>query len=127
MSERRQNFEPPHAFTQLESVVRAARGYVQPTEDLRPRTIEAAREASQLGRSRRRLASLTAIVLLLAATGFPGSMLSSNPDPAFTNSSELHRLAAKSAMKRGVGPNWALYEVFSKLRRDQADLLNHSD
>ena len=115
------------AFAQLESMVRAAGRYVEPTDDLRPNVLEAAHEACRQRHMSRRLGGLAILVLLLAATGFSDFLRSSQLGPAFVQSSELHRRAAQSVVEGGVGTNWALYEAFSELRREQADLLNHTD
>jgi len=115
------------ASAQLESIVRAAGGYIRPTDDLRPSTLEAARDACRQRRISRRFGGLAILVVLLAATGIPEFLFSSQRGKAFVRSSELHRRAAQNAVERGVGTNWALYEVFSELRREQADLLQHSD
>ena len=114
-------------FARLESIVHAAGGYVQPTDDLRPNTLEAAQYACRQRRTNLHFGGLGVFVLLLAATGFPGFLLSSRLGPAFVQSSELHRRAAQSVVEGSVGTNWALYEVFSELRDEQADLLHHAD
>ncbi len=114
-------------YARLESIVHAAGRYVQPTVDLRPNTLEAARNACRQRRTNIRFGGLAALVLLFAATGFPSFLLSPHLGSAFVQSSELHRRAANIAVKGGVGTNWALYEVFSELRREQADLLHHAD
>jgi hypothetical protein len=114
-------------FARLESIVHAAGGYVHPTDDLRPNTLEAAQDACRQRRTNLRFGGLGLFVLLLAATGFPGFLLSSPLGPAFVPSSELHRRAALSVAEGSVGTNWALYEVFSELRGEQAELLHHSD
>lgn len=121
-------FEQDHSdFAQLESIVQAAGGYVQPTVDLRPKTLEAARTACRQRRTNIRLGSLAVFVLFLAATGVPEFFFSSNLGPAFVQSSDLHHRATRSAVKGNVGTNWALYEVFSEFRREQAELLHHAD
>ena len=113
-------------FARLESIVRTAGGYVRPTDDLRPNTLEAVQDACLQRRTNFRFGGLAVFIVLLAATGFPGFLFSSHLGPAFVQSSELHRRAAENALQSSVGSHWALYEVFSQLRREQADLLNHS-
>lgn len=114
------------AFAELESMVRAAGGYVHPTDDLRPNTLEAVRSAGRQRRTSCRLGALAGLVLLLAASGFPDFLLSARLGPAFVQSSELHRRAVQYSVEKGIGTNWALYEVFSEMRREQADLLHRS-
>ncbi|NOY41094.1 MAG: hypothetical protein GXP26_04565 [Planctomycetes bacterium] len=126
MSEFSQEYEQP-AIEQLESIVRSASGYLQPTDDLRPNALEAARDACRQRRTNRRLGGLAILVLLVAATGFPDFLLSSYPGVAAVQSSELHRRAARSVAENGTETNWALYEAFTELRREHSALLNPSD
>jgi len=114
-------------FQQLEATVRAASGYVQPTDDLRPNALEAARDACRQRRTNRRLGGLAALVLLAASTGLPDILFSSYPSLIAVQSSDLHRIAARSVAENGVEANWALYEAFSELRREHSARLNPSD
>lgn len=127
MSEIEFNCEPESSFGELESLVRRAGSYVQPTENLRPKSLEAAREATRQQRNNRRLGGAILVVVLLGAIGFPSFLRFSSLGPAFVRSDELHRRATQSALNSSVGTHWALYEVFCELRREQSELLNHVD
>ncbi len=119
--------QQPAAFEQLESMVRSACGYLQPTDDLRPNALEAARDACRQRRATRRLGGLAIIVLLVATTGIPDLLFSAYPEIVAVQSAELHRLAARSTVEKGTETNWALYEAFSELRRDRSARLHPAD
>ena len=112
---------------QLELLVRAASEYVRPSDDLRPSTLEAAREACLRRRTNKRMSGLTIAVLLVAATGLPTLLLAAYPSVAVVHSAELHNRAARSVVEDGIEANWALYEALSDLRREHSALLNSSD
>ena len=115
------------AFAEIESIVRAAGTYVRPSDDLRPSTLEAVRDACRQHRRGRRLVGLAFLVMLFAATGFPESLLTRHTSLAYVQSSELYRRAVESATDSRIGANWALYEVFSDLRREKAERLDRSN
>jgi len=116
----------PADFQQVESLVRAASRYLQPTDDLRPNALEAARRACRQQRTSRRLGGLAFLALLVAATGFPEVLFSSNRGLVALQSSELHRRAARSVVENGTEMNWALYEAYRDLRREHATRLRHA-
>jgi|GEM_PF-1339488 len=115
------------ACSPLESLVRAAGGYVQPTEDLRPRALEAAHAACRKHQASRRLGGLALMVLLAAVTGLPNFLLSIYPGLATAGSAELHHRAAQRVAEKDVETHWALYEAFYDLRREHAALLGPKD
>jgi len=116
---------PPRgeSFADVESMVRAAGGYVQPTDDLRPRTLEAARDKTSQRRAQRRIGGLAAMVVLLAVSGAPDFVrqtLVQSHLPMIASSHELHYRAARLASDSHFGSHWALVDVFVELRQDQA-------
>ena len=115
------------AFDQLELLVVAASEYVQPTDDLRPSTLEAAQEACLQKRTNTRLSGLIIGALLIAATGLPTFLLAAYPTLAVVHSADLHQRATRTVTENGTETNWALYEVMSDLRRERSVLLNSSD
>ena len=128
VSEADRDYDQPAAdFAPLEAMLRSAGGYVHPTDDLRPNTLEAVGNARKQRMSRRRAGSLAVFSLLLAATGFPDFLLNSRLGPAFVESSELYRRSAELISFGGSGADWALCEVFSELRREQVDMLGHPE
>ena len=110
----------------LESLVRAAGGYIEPSDNLRPSTLEAAREACRQQRTTRRLGGLALVVVVLAATGLPW-LRGSSGGGSFVGSDEMYRRASIASLDSSVGTHWALYEVFRDARLEKAERLNHAD
>lgn len=121
----------PFGCDSVESLVRAACGYVEPSDDLRPRTLEAAREACRQGRTNFRFGSLALSVILLALCGFPHWALSTRAEQVARVSFvirhfDLHGQASSRMVRLGFDPSWAVYEAFSDLRQKQADLFDRA-
>lgn len=117
MADRRH--ETSDAAVDLEAMVRRAADYVQPTDDLRPRTLEAACDRGSRRRGRR-LAFLVATVLVIAPAF--GSLV---VEAGWTGASgvtaaELHQRADQLVVQRQTKAAWSLFEAFSGLRREQA-------
>jgi hypothetical protein len=115
-------------FAPIESLVRAAGGYVRPSDDLRPSTLEAARHSRSNRRWNYRISGLACAVLLLAVCNIPGRF---TPTPGegtvaeatVTEEYELRQQSAKS-LGFGFNPAWAWYEAFLELRSKQSKLIN---
>jgi hypothetical protein len=118
----------PEAFDSIESLIRAACGYVQPTDDLRPRTLEAARSACRQRRWNSRVGGLALTIILLAMCGFPHWSSSRGEQIARASDAirhfDLHQQASLRMVRAGFDPSWALYEAFTDLRKKQADLFD---
>lgn len=101
----------------IEALVRAAGNYVRPSEELRPRVLEAARRESIERSVRRRIchAALALGLLLGAAIGMGGEEL-----PAFS-AGALRQVELNSTESGAIG--WSMVESFTDLRRRQANLL----
>jgi hypothetical protein len=119
--------EQPLSLQQLESMVRAAGGYLQPTDDLRPKALEATRVACQQRRVSRRLGGMALFILLVGATGFPDFLFTSQRKLAALEGSELHRRATRSVVENGTEMHWALFEAYSDMRREHAARRRHAD
>jgi hypothetical protein len=117
------------SFDSLESIVRAAGGYVQPTDDLRPSTLEAAREACSQRRWNFRLGAVALVVIVLAIGDLPSRIMASragqldNPSQAIRGY-DLHQQASLRMTHSGFDSSWAVYEAFAELRKKQADLFD---
>lgn len=116
-------------FESLESIVRAAGGYIQPTDDLRPRTLEAAREACSRRRWNFRLGAVAVAVILVAICDLPSRIASSRAGQAEKPSQvirdyDLHRQASLRMANAGFDSSWSVYEAFADLRKKQADLFD---
>jgi hypothetical protein len=120
---------PFESFDSLESIVRAAGGYVQPTDDLRPRTIEAARESCSRRRWNFRLGAVAMVVIALAISDLPSRIMASqagqldNPSQVIRGY-DLHEQASLRMAHTGFDSSWAVYEAFAELRKKQADLFD---
>jgi hypothetical protein len=117
------------SFDSLESIVRAAGGYVQPTDDLRPRTMEAARESCSRRRWNFRLGAVAIVVIALAISDLPSRIMASqagqldNPSQVIRGY-DLHEQASLRMAHTGFDSSWAVYEAFAELRKKQADLFD---
>jgi hypothetical protein len=119
MSSFHEPFEDSHAdLENLEKIIRAARHFVVPSDDLRPRTLEDARDLGQKRREIRRL-GLTSI-LGIALWGFSFSVV--NSAGAFRDAwvtpsgEELRRIAFELGSASQDSHDWGLVEVFDQIR-----------
>jgi hypothetical protein len=115
----------------LESLIRAAGDYVHPTDDLRPRTLERARLRCRQQRRAGGTALAALLLVLLLPSGhrqydpiapFGGLSISAATDPLERQTGCWQ--AGSNGLRAGVGPDWALVEIFTQLRRQQAELLH---
>ena len=112
----------------IESIIRAAGQYVQPSEDLRPRTLEAARQQCGDRRAERRLGSFVIAIMFLVLLGAPvvafvKSAQSSSPS---VSAAEMEQKALIYAADPSVGSNWGLSEAFTRMRDAQASQLGQN-
>jgi hypothetical protein len=106
----------------IEAKVRSASRYVIPSDNLRPLTLQAARDYCSDKRSNRMLFRMTwgvalcccvVLPMLEKARSFGGSLASPSQD-------ELEERAIKIAHERNVGIDWGLHEAFVQMRHEQA-------
>lgn len=117
------------SFDSLETIVRAAGDYIQPSDDLRPSTLEAAREACSKRRWNFRVGTLAVAVVLLATCGLPSRILPPQEGEVKKVSQvirgyDLHRQASLRMVHAGFDSSWAMVEAFAELRKKQAGLFN---
>ena len=112
----------------VESMIRAAGSFVEPSEDLRPRALEAARENYRNRRARRKLGgvvifclSLFGLVTLQAP--YADVLHSKVTAPS---SAEMQQRAIAIGSLPHVGSEWGTAEAFKQLRQYQASWLGHS-
>lgn len=129
MSDPSSHDEAFRSLEQIESVIRAAGQYVRPSEDLRPRTLEAAREHCNDRRAERKLGGFAIAVLLLVTVSPPAIQFVDvlRSTPSAPTAAEMHHRALDYGAQPNVGMHWGLAEAFTQLRRVQAARLNHSD
>lgn len=106
----------------IEAKVRSASRYVIPSDNLRPLTLQAARDYCSDKRSNRMLFKMIfgvavccclLLPMLEKASSFGGSLASPSLD-------ELEERAIKIAHERHVGIDWGLHEAFVQMRHEQA-------
>ena len=116
------------SFEQIESAIRAAGDYIQPSEDLRPRTLEAARDDCGDRRAEKRLGVFVFAVVMLVMIGSPiiHNLEKLRRESSAPSTTEMQQRGLHYAADPTIGPNWGLSEAFSQLRRLQADRLNRS-
>ncbi|MGN6546857.1 MAG: hypothetical protein ACTHK7_17510 [Aureliella sp.] len=109
-------------FGVIEEAIRGAGTYVVPSDDLRPRTLEAARQLSEERRGGIRIGRFAAILLLciVASPPIAARMAAWYEQAADPSSSQLQQRALEIAADRNIGPHWGLFEAFAQLRRGQA-------
>ncbi|MDX1930066.1 MAG: hypothetical protein SFV81_26300 [Pirellulaceae bacterium] len=110
----------------VELLIRAAGNYVVPSDNLRPRTLEAARESVADRAGFFRLARLFLVLLFCSAVSIPAlDRLAAWHDKSVSPSgAEIQNQANEFATEKGVGPHWGLYEAFKRLRNHQAENLS---
>lgn len=110
----------------LERTIRQAGSYVQPTDNLRPKTLEAARSAWCQRRTNWRAGAMIAAVLLLAIGQATNQFGWQVQQPIAAVSINREFAQRNQAYQRNVNPGWELYEAFCELRSKQAVLLKDS-
>jgi len=115
-------------FDDVEAMVRAAGEYVRASDDLRPRVLEAVRQQYGEQRARRRIKHVAAFVLPLAI--FTGAQWRELDDERLRPSNGLlaaaiHEVVSSApvATARGDDGDWRMIDAFTKLRRQQAQVL----
>lgn len=109
---------------EIEALVRLAGDYVQPSDDLRPSVLEAARAATKEQRARRRIARLAAVFFLAVVSVASLSGAGSTGASAYAASfwqGPLHAPVQSASERDRSG--WEMVDSFTELRRHQARLL----
>jgi hypothetical protein len=114
-------------FCDIEEMVRAAGGYLEVSDDLRPRTLEEARDESRETSTRSWIMVLAVVVVFLAmsAGGFRGRLASTSSLNlgVSANGDQLYADALQKAAQTNVDPSWTLVDAFSELRQRQSSLI----
>jgi len=115
-------------FAPIEAMVRAAGGYVRPSDDLRPSTLAAARDSCGKRRWSYRLTGIAAAVMLLAVCNVPGRFSSPMSESAVAPATVMHEFEVRHQAAKGMGfnfsPAWAWYEAFLEVRKQQDRRVN---
>ncbi len=119
MREYQKDFERERAqIEKLELAIFAARNYVVASQDLRPRTLEAAKDHCGQHRRLRRIGISALAASLVWFMCAPAISTLSGYRSHFSgpSRSEMERTALELSKQKGYGPNWGLVEAFLKLR-----------
>ncbi|TWT76675.1 hypothetical protein CA13_71720 [Planctomycetes bacterium CA13] len=110
-------------YSDIESLIRTASDFVRPSEDHRPRTLEAARARCADLRTEQKLGVFLACALLVLAIVSPGFHYLSRYRSRFqgTTAAEIQEQASIISIKANVSPQWGMFEAFSQWREDQAE------
>ena len=113
---------------EIEAKIRAARNYVVPSSNLRPQTLEAARELSEDRKSTRQLRRLAVAMLLLSVLSIPmaDQLTVWHQRQQLPSASELQQRALDMESDGDAAPHWGLIEAFNQLRRVQAARLGQA-
>ena len=108
----------PEAMKSLEATIRAAGQYVIPSDNLRPHTLEAAREIDLDRRGTYQFARFVLAIAVCGCISLPvlDRLASWREKIASPTSLQIEEIA----LKRNVGIDWGLFEVFSEKRQNQA-------
>ena len=105
----------------VEALVRAAGGYVRPSEALRPRLLETARAESRERQAQRRIWQLALVVALLGAIS---TATGGRWDVAVPFSASMLQVPADMRPAEGGAAGWSMVDSFTDLRRRQAAVLS---
>lgn len=111
---------------EVEALVAAAGNYVWPSDDLRPRVLEAARERAGQRQTLYRLAAMTVAAALCVMTGVSVSQhLHANAESAAMPRGErLEQLVDAHAASSGESPAGALADIVQQWRSEWASRLS---
>ena len=129
MIERHESFdEQDTRFKNLEAAIFAARNYVVPSEDLRPRTLEVAREKSaQLSKIHRiGFAAAAALVVWCSCVLLAGSANAFRESFVAPFGDELLNTAIEISAEQNVSIEWGLVDAFSHYRCLQGNRIHAS-
>ena len=114
----------PEFLKLLEATILAAGKYVIPSDNLRPYTLEAAREQSSDRQVNHRFAKLFVAIAVCGTLSIPVlSQLSSwRGKVSSPTSYDLHEIARR----KNIGMDWGLYEAFGEMRKSQASGFGNS-
>jgi hypothetical protein len=115
-------------MNELEAAIRAAGQYVQPSRDLRPRVLEAARANHTERTAQRHIKHLAILVLVIAVFAASGrnAIDRNRPHPSdMTADADAQRIYARAELgiAHGGDLGWALVEAFTELKREQSEVL----
>jgi len=114
-----------NAFSAIERLIQSAAHFVQPSRDLRPRTVQAARECYRDQRAEQKLGGFVLAVMLVLLVSSPALQYvdALRRQAGSPTASEMERMAIEYSENREVGAHFGLTEAFTELRHFQAGRL----
>ena len=110
------------AFKDIEALIAAAKHYVHPSEDLRAKTLEAARDFESSQQAMRSLHRFVLAIGLLMLVVIPMmDRIVEIPIPQGPSSTEMVNRANMLASEASVGKQWGMVEAFSRLQQTRAN------
>ncbi len=112
----------------VESTILSAGRYVVPSDELRPRTLEAARHCISDHKNVRRLIRMTALAAACVCLTAPVAELVGVFRGAFNQSTQeaIEQRSIDIAAQKQISLQWGMLEAFSELRSLQATQLGHA-
>ncbi len=108
----------PEILESLEATILAAGRYVVPSDNLRPHTLEAARDFDSDRRGTYQFARFVLAIAVCGCISLPVLDRLASWREKMASPTSLQML--EIAQKKNVGIDWGLYEAFSELRQNQA-------
>lgn len=108
----------PEILESLEATILAAGRYVVPSDNLRPHTLEAARDYDSDRRGTHQFARFVLAIAVCGCISLPVLDRLASWRDKMASPTSLQML--EIAEKKNVGANWGLFEAFSELRQNQA-------
>ena len=118
----------PQPPSELEALIHAAQNFVEPSDDLRPRVLEAAREERKQLYTRQRLGKAAALVIALGMflAMIRQELQSQSPDFAGPSRSASPLAISPTAALSPNDSAWEMVESLTELRKRQALLFRLS-
>ena len=112
-------------FDEIEALIRTAKDYVRPSDDLRPRVLETARRQRREQRIQRQFWQIAALIFFC---GMLTHSIRQMPEAAVAPAHETGVdagaiLTSAATASPSHDPSWEMVESFTQLRRRQAQLL----
>lgn len=112
----------------VEEAVWAASGYVVPSDDLRPRTLEAAREVDQDRHRLRKFERFMVGFLAICVLSIPlvDRLNTWRDNHQAPTSTQIEQMALEYSKKSADGQHWGMYETYNRIRHAQAARFGHA-
>ena len=118
-----ESWEMDNSMNAVEEAIRDAGGFVQASDDLRPRVLESARLNRREQRARRMIGKLACMCVVLAlalsSIGERLQVMAEGSRPI--DSAGVFSMIEAKSLRSNTDVGWGFVEVFTDLRRQQAN------